>query len=297
MNLYRLLLFVTLAVHVSSTSVQPLPDSDSKNVQNPAPSPAPNIPSPSYDSKPLPKGEESKLPLSGGLGQGHTTGDDLVHTNPDAVKTGTHTNGELGDASVRVTKPDKVLLPFDHVGLEQGPDNHDPLSENRNQPPTRNNLNRVKAKGRKCMRFMRENPGYCFLMLILGSCAVGLPAGVGYLASRPVHDLNCPPGTYESSGDTSLFDQAFNGEDGGPKCVNITTATKMKKRGVEGSKKEEEEGTCKVVREGTCPCEAATGTVDSDGKIVEQPGGVKDVKHTKRAVLKAVHRKRTTATI
>ncbi|KAJ3845254.1 hypothetical protein F5878DRAFT_636721 [Lentinula raphanica] len=186
MNLYRLLLFVTLAVHVSSTSVQPLPDSDSKNVQNPAPSPAPNIPSPSYDSKPLPKGEESKLPLSGGLGQGHTTGDDLVHTNPDAVKTVVH---------------------------------------------------------------------------------------------------------------AVLFDQAFNGEDGGPKCVNITTATKMKKRGVEGSKKEEEEGTCKVVREGTCPCEAATGTVDSDGKIVEQPGGVKDVKHTKRAVLKAVHRKRTTATI
>ncbi|KAJ3823104.1 hypothetical protein F5880DRAFT_1507245, partial [Lentinula raphanica] len=70
------------------------------------------------------------------------------------------------------------------------------------------------------------------------------------------------------------------------------------KRGLEGSaEKEGKEGKERMCSEvewtgESCPCETATITVGADGKITGVTD-VKDVKHTKREVLKAVYRKRT----
>ncbi|KAJ3726033.1 hypothetical protein C8R42DRAFT_639770 [Lentinula raphanica] len=292
MNLYRLLLFVTLAVHASSTSVQPSLDADSKNVQNPAPSPAPNIPSP---SKPLSKGEESKLPLPGGLGQGRTTGD--VKVNADAVKADSNANSEVGDASA-ITKPGKV---FQHSGrLETGSyypeDTHDPSSKTPNQPTRNRNLKSLATqKARQCWKFIDEHRLACALVMVGAACATGMAVGIEYAVTHYHPPPDCPPGTFGSYDAPGAYSTALIGGGGSEQvCVNATTGVK-KKRGVE----EKEEGTCRVVPEHeSCPCEAATGTVGSNGKIVNLPGGgVNDVKHTKREVVKAVHRKRTTATI
>ncbi|KAJ3726038.1 hypothetical protein C8R42DRAFT_425572 [Lentinula raphanica] len=156
---------------------------------------------------------------------------------------------------------------------------------------------------RQCLR--RYACDACVLVTCL-LCFTGI--GLWVWLSPSDSDSACP--TWDGYGSYGSYGYG-DGSYGGNGSSGCNTTTMMKKRGVgkerggggEGGE-EEDKGTCGVNDhiqiEGPCDCQAATGIIGRDGKLQELPRGedgkgVKNVKHTKREVLKAIHRKRTTA--
>ncbi|KAJ3726034.1 hypothetical protein C8R42DRAFT_639771 [Lentinula raphanica] len=269
MNLYRLLLFVTLAVHASGTSTQP----------------------------------QSSSSAADGAGVGSNT---VVTNGPHRPSDASTSTSNIPPA---VPAPAR-LEPFDSITQldEGGPDNgnlemNQPFGHNthpRPRLPGRLAASVVK-KVRACGRYILNNKMKCALYVTAIGCVGFTVAGLGVaIANAP--DLYCPVGSTEVWDNVTWQDM----------CMNDTTGklfpelVRPKKRGLEGSEKEEGKGqgqgkrnrngeekeTCGAEWSGeSCPCESATMTVGADGKITGVTD-VKDVKHTKREVLKAVYRKR-----
>ncbi|KAJ3761053.1 hypothetical protein EV360DRAFT_80570 [Lentinula raphanica] len=242
MNLYRLLLFVTLAVHASGTSTQP----------------------------------QSSSSAADGAGVGSNT---VVTNRPHRPGDASTSTGNISPAVPAPARlaPESALVPFDSITqLEQTPSN---LESGPNTQP-RNRLTAYpKQKIRACGSYILNNKMKCALYVTAIGCVGFTAAGLGVaIANAP--DLYCPVGSTEVWDNVTLQDM----------CKNDTTGKLFpelvvpKKRGLEGSGKgkgnREEEETCR-----------AEWTVGADGKITGVTD-VKDVKHTKREVLKAVYRKR-----
>ncbi|KAJ3751753.1 hypothetical protein EV360DRAFT_75943 [Lentinula raphanica] len=293
MNIYRLLLFVTLAVRVSATTTTSGNGiGTSTDLEHPNENHTPSRP-PSYSSYtgtlPFPKEPSEKVSAardhttsnvrvnananagaSSGPGPGPRDHDSSTHSDPTHPTHSTHSStpgssntSPEGPGSPRYElspPPHRVLEPFDGIDtLEQG------------LGPTRSSHPSTKDRAVRCLVVY----GCPTCVMVLGFGAI---LGIGFGLAASQSGPPCPGpwdmlmnGSYESGG-----------VGGNWTGCNLTKGTgmvtgirmRMRKRGVGGKEKEDE---------GMCGVDENTGTIGPDGKIHPLQGG--DGKHTKREVL------------